>query len=155
LDTSVSNTGVWADHTDTRPTLMALVGLKDAYVPDGRVLTEIMSAAPGATQSPQFVPLAACYKQLNSSVGAFGTDTLVADTHALETSSSGDNRYHEFLAELTALGGARDALAGSIKQELYNAEFNGQALTQKASAQLFGCKFVLGLASALMAQQGG
>jgi hypothetical protein len=155
LDTSVSNNGVWADHTDTRPTLMALVGLKDAYVPDGRVLTEIMSAPPGTTQSPQFVSLAACYKQLDSSVGTFGTDTLVADTRALESSSSGDAGYHRFLAELTSLGSVRDTLAGTIKKELYDAEFNGQALTQKATAQLFGCKVVLYVASALMAQEGG
>jgi hypothetical protein len=93
LDTSVSNNGLWADHTDTRPTLVALTGLKDTYVSDGRALTEIMSAPPGTTQSPQFVPLAACFKQLNSSVGAFGTDTLVADTRALKSSSSGDHQY--------------------------------------------------------------
>ena len=119
LDTSVSNDGVWADHTDTRPTLMALVGLKDDYVSDGRVLTEIMSSPPATTKSALFVPLATCYKQLNSSVGTFGTDTLVADTHALESSSSGDHRYISFLAELTALGRARDALAARITQELF------------------------------------
>ena len=101
LDTSVSNNGVWADHTDTRPTLMALVGLKDDYVSDGRVLTEIMSSPPATTKSALFVPLASCYKQLNSSVGIFGTDTLAADTHALESSSPGDHRYISFLKRLT------------------------------------------------------
>jgi hypothetical protein len=31
---------VFSDHTDVRPTLLALVGLRDSYVHDGRVLAE-------------------------------------------------------------------------------------------------------------------
>ena len=38
----------WTDHTNLRPTIMALTGLKDDYVEDGRVLTEAMSSAPAA-----------------------------------------------------------------------------------------------------------
>ena len=42
----VANDGVdrktWTDHTNLRPTIMALTGLKDDYVEDGRVLTETM-----------------------------------------------------------------------------------------------------------------
>ena len=139
LDTSVDNNGIWADHTDTRPTLLSLVGLSDNDTSDGRVLTEIMSDAPGATKNPLFVPLAACYKQLNSSVGSFGTDTLVADTRALETSSPGDAVYNTFLGRLTALGTQRNALAAAIKGELSNAEFNGVDLPKGAFLQLFGC----------------
>src|SRR5262247_3442360 len=30
----------WSDHTDVRPTLLALVGLRDTYVHDGRLLFE-------------------------------------------------------------------------------------------------------------------
>ncbi len=33
---------VFSDHTDLRPTLLALVGLRDSYVHDGRVLVEKM-----------------------------------------------------------------------------------------------------------------
>jgi hypothetical protein len=151
LDTSVNNHGVWTDHTDTRPTLMALVGLKDNYTSDGRVLTEIMSAPPAATQGWPFVPLAACYKQLNSSVGTFGTDTLVADTHAIESTSP---RYAGFVSRLTSLASTRDALAGKIKQELFDAEFNGQALPHSAGGQLFQCQIIL-LSAAQMARQNG
>jgi len=32
LGTSLLNTGTWADHTDIRPTIMALTGLKDDYI---------------------------------------------------------------------------------------------------------------------------
>ena len=39
-DPQVVNPGTWADQADVRPTLMALTGLKDDYVEDGRVLTE-------------------------------------------------------------------------------------------------------------------
>jgi hypothetical protein len=154
LDTSVSNDGVWADHTDTRPTLMALIGLKDNYTSDGRVLTEIMSTPPATTQGSQFVALAACYKQLNSSVGTFGTDTLLADTRALKTASGGNQQYADFLSKLGALGATRDALAGTLKQELFDAEFNRQALPHQAGGQLSECRSVL-LAAANMAQKGG
>ncbi|HEY2565213.1 MAG TPA: hypothetical protein VGI44_15995 [Acidimicrobiales bacterium] len=149
LDTSVVNNGIWADHTDTRPTLLALVGLSDNYTSDGRVLTEIMSDAPAATRSPLFVPLAACYKQLNSSVGSFGTDTLVADTNAIKTSSSGDVAYDTFLNRLTALGDQRNALASAIKDELSNAEFKGDDLPREAFVQFLGCYGVLAEAHSL------
>ena len=33
---------LWTDHTDMRPTMLALLGLKDDYVSDGRVLTEFL-----------------------------------------------------------------------------------------------------------------
>ncbi|HEX4218870.1 MAG TPA: hypothetical protein VHZ02_10905 [Acidimicrobiales bacterium] len=149
LDTSVDNNGIWADHTDTRPTLLALVGLSDNYTSDGRVLTEIMSGAPAATRSPLFVPLATCYKQLNSSVGSFGTDTLVADTKAIESSSRGDVSYETFLRRLTALGDQRNALASAIKDELSNAEFSGVTLPSGAFLQLFACYGTLAEAHAL------
>lgn len=49
-------------------------------------------------------------------MGAFGTDTLQADTAALRSGSSADDStYTDFLGALTALGSRRDALATSIK----------------------------------------
>ena len=92
-DTQVVNPGTWADQADMRPTIMALTGLKDDYVEDGRVLTEDLTFAPGKTGQGQFQPLAVCYKQLNSSVGEFGTDMLVADTAAMKT-RLGAGRQH-------------------------------------------------------------
>jgi len=125
LVTSIPNSGTWADHTDTRPTIMALTGLKDDYVDDGRVLTEDMTITPGKTGDAKFQPLAVCYKQLDSSVGRFGTDMLLADTAALKTgSSSDDSNFQLVSSEIKALGAQRDALATKIKDDLYNAEFN-------------------------------
>ena len=35
------DSNVWSDHTDIRPTMMTLLGLKDDYSHDGRVLAEV------------------------------------------------------------------------------------------------------------------
>ena len=94
-DTQVVNPGTWADQADVRPTLMALTGLKDDYIEDGRVLTEDLTFAPGKTGQGQFQQLAVCYKQLNSSVGEFGTDMLLADTAAMKSGSAQDDSTYE------------------------------------------------------------
>ena len=151
LVTSIPNQGTWADHTDTRPTIMALTGLKDDYTDDGRVLTEDLTVKPGKTGNASFQPLAACYKQLNSSVGRFGTDVLVTDTAALRTgSASDDSDYQLISSELQALGKQRDALATTIKNDLFNAEFNNTGLST-APAETAHCNNVLQLADKLRA----
>ncbi len=95
----IVNPGTWADHTDIRPTIMALTGLKDDYVDDGRVLVEDLTNPPGKSGQPKFEDLAVCYKQLNSSVGEFGTDMLLADTAALKTGSSTDDSTYQARVE--------------------------------------------------------
>ena len=149
LVTSLTNPGTWADHTDVRPTLMALTGLKDDYIDDGRVLTEDLTLRPGRTSNPLFVPLARCYKQLNSSVGRFGTDMLGADTAALKTgSATDDSTYQAVSSRIAALGSARDALATQIKGDLFNAEFNGGTLS-RGGLELIGCTLLLHLADTM------
>jgi hypothetical protein len=115
--------GTWIDETDIRPTLMYLVGLRDDYVPDGRVITEVLDHVHGQLGSPQLVALGQCYKQLNSSVGLFGTDTLEADTAAIESTSAGDASYVGVVSKLARLEARRDHLAEQIKDELSSAEF--------------------------------
>jgi hypothetical protein len=149
LDTSVQNSGTWADHTDIRPTIMALTGLKDDYASDGRVLTEDMTFTPGTTGDRFFQPLAVCYKQLNSSVGRFGTDLLVADTAALKTgATSDDSAYHGVSTQIQSLGVQRDALATTIKNDLFNAEFNGTSIP-KGNSEDAHCNNLLELANEL------
>ena len=66
--------------------------------------------------------LATAYRQLNSSVGAFGTDTLIASTNALKSgSSSDDSKYTRVEDALTYLADRRDALATKIKSVLADA----------------------------------
>ncbi|MBO0729036.1 MAG: hypothetical protein J2P57_07230 [Acidimicrobiaceae bacterium] len=96
------------------------------------------------------MPLAQCYQQLNSSVGQFGTDVIVADTAAIKSGSgASDTQYQTFLVKLQSLGAARDKLAGTIKQALWNAEFLGQDLPPQAGRDLRGCHSLLGQATAL------
>jgi hypothetical protein len=141
LVTSIDNPGTWADHTDIRPTMLYLTGLKDDYIDDGRVLTEDLTIKPADPQG-RFQPIAVCYKQLNSSVGRFGTDMLVADTAALRTGSANDDStYQHVLSEITSLGTERDKLATQIKGDLFDAEFNGKPI--KGNDDLAHCQNVL------------
>jgi hypothetical protein len=148
LVTSIPNQGTWADHTDIRPTIMALTGLKDDYVEDGRVLIEDLTVTPGQTGSQSFKDLAVCYKQLNSSVGTFGTDMLVADTNALKTGTAlNDSTYLTVLSEIQGLGAQRDALATQIKNDLFNAEFNNTPIS--GNSDLSNCNNILTQADTL------
>jgi hypothetical protein len=151
LVTSIGNPGTWADHTDIRPTILALTGLKDDYIDDGRVLVEDLTNPPDKTGQPKFDWLATCYKQLNSSVGEFGTDILLADTAALKTgTTSDDSTYTSTLAKIQSLGTARDTLATKIKGDLFDAEFNNTPIP--GANDLKDCQSILAQANALAGQ---
>jgi hypothetical protein len=92
--------------------------------------------------------LGACYKQLNSSVGQFGTFTLRASTKAVESSSAGDSRYQAVNAALAGLERARDGLALRIKGELEAAAFDGQPVFG-AQAQTAACEGIIRVAGIL------
>src|SRR4029077_5105172 len=66
----------WVSHADTRPTILALTGLKDDYTSEGRVLYEDLTtgAQPGSisSDSDTVLRLAQAYTQLNAPVGQFG-----------------------------------------------------------------------------------
>jgi hypothetical protein len=149
-----SKVGTWADEPDVRPTMLYAVGLADDYVMDGRVLTEILRSS-GPLQ--QTAGLGACYKQLNASVGTFGTDTLLASTAALASgSSSDDQKFTATTAALTSLAERRDALASDVKQLLDGVEFHGVRPSQRViGADLAGCRQLLGDAAALARSTSG
>jgi hypothetical protein len=129
----------WADETDVRPTMMALLGLHDDYVSDGRVLVGDVSRAllPGAysraDKFAQLVQLENAYKQVNADVGAFAVATLKASTRALESSSHGDEIYRAIEHRIASLGGQRDALAARISEALYDLEFEHQPIASDAA----------------------
>ena len=115
-----STVGTWVEETDIRPTMLYLTGLTDDYQTDGHVITQALTwvSAPLALTAE----LAAGYDQINSSVGQFATDTLMADTNALASGSGTDDRA--FIAEqeaLKELADDRDATAATIKVLLSNA----------------------------------
>jgi len=140
----VANLGVvgsvWSDHTDIRPTILVLLGLKDDYAHDGRALTEVMTgfAQPAATQkSGGFLKVAAMYKQLYASVGDFGLSTLAASTRALNSgSSSDDTNYTNLENSIASLTAQRNALAAQMIGALENAEFNGTPISEAEAHSL-------------------
>ena len=124
---------VFSDHTDVRPTMMALLGLKDDYVHDGRVLAEWLetSALPqGIRRRPEdFVELAEVYKQLNAPLGRLGRTSLV---YANRSITSDDNTYARYLRKIADITGQRDALASQIKSALNGAAFGNQPVNEGA-----------------------
>jgi hypothetical protein len=146
-------TGTWVDETDIRPTLMYLAGLRDDYEHDGRVISEILSDPNSALSAHGVSALGACYKQLNSSVGSFGTNTLIASTAGLESSSTGDRTYTRSEAKLVALDNLRDAVAGQIKLSLDAAAFDGTPVSNPGT-DLGQCGSLLQTASGLSGGDG-
>src|SRR6516164_3151473 len=98
-----------------------LLGLLEDYDDDCRVITEILTNAKNALSPVVVTSLWNCYKQLNSSVGTFGTATLQFATPGTESNSPGDQQYLATDQTLANLNQSRDQLAGAIKQDLENA----------------------------------
>ena len=130
----------WSDHTDIRPTLMVLLGLKDDYSHDGRALTEDMSgwARPAATKkSGGYIKVAQTYKQIDAAVGQFGLATLAASTRAIKSGSpADDSTYTNLENQLTSLTNDRNALAAQMISALEDAEFNGRPISEKQAQSL-------------------
>jgi len=119
----VSNNGIdsttWTDHVDIRPTINAILGLKDSYLDDGRAITEILGGKTDdhhGEHSPKADALGAIYKQVNAPFGAFALDTLVASTAALK--STDDLKYDSIETQIANLTSQRDLLAGTIRAAL-------------------------------------
>ncbi|HEY9288782.1 MAG TPA: hypothetical protein VIT43_12255 [Candidatus Dormibacteraeota bacterium] len=147
---------IWSDHTDVRPTVLALTGLQDDYASDGRVLIEALNPSAVAqsltAHSETVKRLGAAYKQINAAVGQFGLATLEASTKALESNSAGDATYNSIENQLTSLGDARDALAAQISAALNAAAFGGQPLNeQQAKSWIAQADALIGQANNLAA----
>jgi predicted transcriptional regulator len=115
-----SKVGTWVEETDIRPTMLYLLGLSDDYLSDGHVVTPALSSVPAPLAAT--ADLAAGYDQINSSVGDFATNTLIADSKALASGSASDDSA--FAAEqeaLQQLAADRDNAAAKIKQTLADA----------------------------------
>jgi hypothetical protein len=118
---------IWSDHTDTRPTMMELLGLHDDYQHEGRPLFEIIkpSALPNAVRDNlgTLISLAQIFKQINAPVGELGLTTLQISTQALESSSPNDSTYVQLENQLTSITQIRNAIAGQILTILESAAF--------------------------------
>jgi hypothetical protein len=139
-----SGVGTWVEETDLRPTLLHLAGLTDDYQTDGRVISQVLRSQSSALRKTE--DLAAAYQQINSSVGAFATDTLIADSAALAGgSATDDSAYQAEQNQLLGLANARDALAGVIKAQLSGAAAGHPPAPAVAAVEIV-------LARALLAQ---
>ena len=138
-----SKVGTWADEPDVRPTMLSLVGLKDDYQTDGRVITELLHRVPRALRGTE--NLGACYKQLNSGVGEFATNTLLAESAALASgSSTDDSQFTRTQRALLGLANVRDPLATQIKTTLSRAAVSGIAPRPvEVQLELFACRLTV------------
>jgi hypothetical protein len=125
---------IWTDHTDHRPTLLTMLGLKDDYQTDGRAVTQIAdeNALPVSLRvhHPSIEKLAGTYKQLMASFGQFSMDTLLASTRGISSNTSGDQQYLDTRAAINSLTNQRNALAAEIRTGLNQAEFGGVKLDE-------------------------
>jgi hypothetical protein len=140
----VDQTGIdsttWSDHTDIRSTILTLVGLKDDYSHDGRVLVEDLTGyaqPPAVKKSTSFVSLAQMYKRIDACVGELGLKSLEVSTKALESgSSSDDSTYTQLENHLISINSQRDSLAAQMIGLLEGAEFNGQPFSDAQAQSL-------------------
>lgn len=119
----------FTDHTDLRPTILSLAGLKDDYAHDGRVVTEILHdrALPDSLQDHEDVleRLGQAYKAINAPRGPLGAKTLQMSTVGV----AGNNAAYSFVeAQIKAITAKRNAIAGQMIDMLEDAEFNGKAI---------------------------
>lgn len=130
----------WSDHTDVRPTMMTLVGLKDDYTHQGRALFELLAdvTVPQTLRAHRetLIRLAQAYKQINAAVGQLGLDSLKIATAAAESNTPGDATYTQLVSEISSVTSQRDSLAGQMEGLLSAATFNGQALDEQQAKSL-------------------
>jgi hypothetical protein len=143
-----STTGTWVEETDLRPTLLHLAGLRDDYPTDGRVISQVLAAPSSALTGTAEV--AAAYQQLNSSVGAFATDTLIAESAALASGSASDDAaYACEQAALADLAARRDSVATQMKSTLAEAELGHSITRGEITSELARARAILAAAQRL------
>jgi hypothetical protein len=144
----------WTDHTNVRSTTLALAGLRDSYVNDGRVLIEAIetNALPQSliAHRATLLRLGDAYEQVNAAFGQFGMDLLTASTRALNKTD--ESQYESIETSIGDLTTQRDNLAAQIKAALNAAAFGNQAINeQQAKAWIAQAKSLLDQANTLAA----
>jgi hypothetical protein len=148
---------VWADHTDTRPTMLSLLGLSDPYVHDGTILAGQLDrwALPKSVRHHfrAFRQLRRTYKQLNAPFGQFAMNTLQASTRAIKGgSASDDSRYTWIEDQIATLTTSRDTLATQIRDALDAAVFGHAGLSEsQARAWISQAQALINQSAALAA----
>jgi hypothetical protein len=149
----------FSDHADLRPTMMYLLGLKDDYQHDGRVILEMVDANTLSSSlhahSDTLLQLGQVYKQINAPFGALAQSTLTVSNFAIQSNSDGDAVYNALESKIASWATQRDALAAQIKTMLEGAEFSGLAINEQQAKQLISAsQTLLNRASACAANPG-
>jgi hypothetical protein len=130
----------WSDHADVRPTMLSLVGLRDTYVHDGRVLHEAIEdqAHAGSLRGHAFTlaALGDAYKRINAPFGSLALDSLTVSTAALTSDTPGDVTYATLQERIAGWTARRDDLAGRMKALLDGATFRGERFNELAAWRL-------------------
>jgi len=128
---------VFSDHADIRPTVMALVGIKDDYDHDGRALFEVLDGNAGSRtvrgHRETLLRLAQAYKQINAPLGSLGRQTLKTSTDAL---SGDDVTYTTLDGGLAKLLSRRDTLASKMIDMIEDATFDRRAIDEQLAKAL-------------------
>ena len=145
----------WSDHADIRPTILALLGLKDSYEPDGAALVDFLETRAVSrdlrAHHESLNRLRTIYKQIAAPFGPFAADTLVASTRAISSGSSTDDSvYTSTENSIASLTSQRDALEGQMRTALTNATFGGpQASGQDLKSMIANGRAILEQAAQL------
>lgn len=128
---------IFTDHTDIRPTLLSLVGLKDDYGSQGRTVAEVIQdwARPeGIGRSEDtFMQLATAYKLINAPTGRVGLAILRVSTRALKGDAE---TYAKLEAKIAAVTALRNSIADQMADKLNAAEFHGHRIRESHAETL-------------------
>ncbi len=139
IDQAGLDSVTWSDHTDVRPTILTLLGLKDDYQHEGRALVEKFTgwAQPSAVKNGgNFLALAQALKQINAPLGPLGVASVHASTVAMESNELGDAKYTSIENQLDSYRAQRDALEAQILSVLEAAEFSGTPIPDATANNL-------------------
>jgi hypothetical protein len=130
----------WTDHTDVRPTVLAMLGLQDDYVHDGRVIVEQVepSALPKQIRAnlSDYQSLAIAYKRLNAPFGELSMASIGYAT--AQIANKKDAVYKAYLHKMAQFTDRRDSLAVQIKAVLDGATFHNKPISQGTAKSLAG-----------------
>ena len=128
---------IWSDHTDVRPTIMLLTGLRDSYSHDGRPLVEVITGGhlPTAidSQLSLYEQLAASFKSINAPLQQLGQSTLVFSTKNV---LSNDSAYKAGVARLSNVMSQRNSIANKMSTLIEGAAFKNAAIDAGTAGDL-------------------
>jgi hypothetical protein len=129
----------FSDHTDVRPTVLALTGIQDDYPTDGRVLFEALNPSALSSSLNEYsdilLSLGRLYKQINAPFGELGLTSLKVSTFALVSNSSNDETFKNLEKKIADWRNRRDSLAGKMKAIL-DAALHNETINEERAEEL-------------------